>query len=42
MNRVEAEAYIAGLSREEKEQLNEFLKLLAAGKSPAENKEKVS
>lgn len=42
MSRAEAAAYIAGLSREEKERLNEFLKLLSAGKLSAENKEKIS
>ncbi len=42
MSRAEAEAYIAGLSRQEKEQLNEFLKMLAAERPPAENKEDIS
>lgn len=41
MNRAEAAAYISGLSREEKERLNEFLKLLSAGKPLAGKKEKI-
>lgn len=42
MSRAEAAAYIAGLSREEKERLNEFLKTLAAERPPAKNEEEIS